>query len=90
MTDRVRQVVKSTGLQSVAGLEACEGLTLDRRILPIELVLARIICLPSSADKAKSGRKSCSRSVENLASCWNGYSRERSSSVWERTRGRPY
>ena len=43
-------------------------------ILPSESVLAGAICLPSSADAAKSGRKPCSRSVENLVSPWNGYS----------------
>jgi len=41
---------------------------------------------PSSIYATKLGRKSCSRSVENLASPWNDYSQERSSLVWERAR----
>ena len=35
-----------------------------RQNLLVESVCARAICPPSSADAAKSGQKSCSRSVE--------------------------
>ncbi len=49
----------------------------------------RLLCLPSSTDATKLERKSCSRSVENLASRWNGYSRAKSSSEWTPALERP-
>jgi hypothetical protein len=58
----------------------CRDSISRRQNLLVESVCVRAICLPSSADEAKSERKSCSRSVENLVSPWNGYSQERSSS----------
>ena len=52
----------------------------------IWMALARVICLPSSADGAKSGRRFFSQSVENLVSPWNGYSRTRNRASKNRIR----
>ena len=43
------------------------------------------VCL--TVTRKEVGRKSCSRSVENLVSRWNGYSRARNSSAWHRHLG---
>ena len=68
-------------LPSRHGKNACEDSIWPKQILPIEFVLARVICLPFSVDAAKSERKSYSRSVENLVSPWNGYSRAKNRPV---------
>jgi hypothetical protein len=54
---------------------------IGRPILVVELVSARLICLPSNTGATNSARMTCLRSAENLISRWNGYSLARNSSV---------
>ena len=51
------------------------------------LVSARVIFRQSSMDATKSEGRSCSRSVENLVSPWNGYSQAWSSRGWPSLNG---